>query len=452
MDRLACVDVPALAERAEKAADIRRIDPERAAEILADIDADTHHLTERLRRWSPDVDPHAHRTGTFWLSAAGMDKLFPDREKWAHAIQQSMAEAGFLATVIVGFNRFCTAALAHQAAGVIRVLTDPETERRVAARVPLSQAPIDPKVRDFLAKLGIKTLGQLAKLPPGGLLTRFGKDAHAIQELCAGRAYSPIRPLPPPRKYRASLDFDDPEENSDRLVFAAKTLIAPLLTELAHDGARCAELRLDIAQDRAEPRTDVLRPAEPTLDDRALLRLLHLRLEATPLKAGARSIDVELVATPADARQLSLIARAPRRDRGAQRRAFARLRAEFGNASVARAHLRDAHLPEAQHTWQPLHDLPRQATHTTSRPALIRRMYARPQLLAKTGDDIGPGDWLSQNLGRAVQVFGPYVVCGGWWKNTVDRAYYFIRAERGDMLWVYRDRRRRQWLIHGRVE
>ncbi|HET6611009.1 MAG TPA: hypothetical protein VFG83_03435 [Kofleriaceae bacterium] len=468
MDRLACVDVPALAERALMAADIRRIDPERAAQMLADIDADTQRLTERLRQFSPDVDPHAEGAGSspdgslglFWLSAQGLDKLFPDREKWALAIQRAIAEAGFSASVVVGHGRFTTAALARESPGSIRVLTDLEAERKQAAKVPLARIAIDPEVRDFLAKLGITTLGSLAKLPPGGLLTRFGKSAHAVQELCAGRTFSPLRPIPVARRYRAHIDFDDPEDISERLVFAVKTLLAPLMAEILAAGARVTELVCTFAQNGGDVRTDRIRPADPTRDDRALLRLVHLRLEAQPLCAAARALDVELLTTAADARQLSLIAKRPRRDPRDQRRAFARLRAEFGNTAVVRAHLSDGHLPEAQFHWDATS--PRDARQKHISPKVpegeglrsIRRIYSRPQPLAgaKTGDHIAAGDWLGENLGRAVQIFGPYVVCGGWWQKAVDRAYYFVRAERGDWLWIYRDRRRRRWLIHGKVE
>ena len=32
------------------------------------------------------------------------------------------------------------------------------------------------------------------------------------------------------------------------------------------------------------------------------------------------------------------------------------------------------------------------------------------------------------------------------------RDYYFVETRRGEVLWVYYDRRRRGWFLHGRVE
>jgi protein ImuB len=54
--------------------------------------------------------------------------------------------------------------------------------------------------------------------------------------------------------------------------------------------------------------------------------------------------------------------------------------------------------------------------------------------------------------GPVVRVDGPYVVAGGWWNRPVHREYHFAETRKGDLLWVYYDRMRRRWFLHGRVE
>ena len=65
-----------------------------------------------------------------------------------------------------------------------------------------------------------------------------------------------------------------------------------------------------------------------------------------------------------------------------------------------------------------------------------------------------PDGWLISGFqrGPAIRLRGPYVVSGGWWAREVHREYHFVETERGDLLWVYYDRRRRQWFLHGQVE
>jgi protein ImuB len=36
--------------------------------------------------------------------------------------------------------------------------------------------------------------------------------------------------------------------------------------------------------------------------------------------------------------------------------------------------------------------------------------------------------------------------------REVRRDYYFVETRRGELLWIYYDRRRRGWFLHGRVE
>ena len=44
---------------------------------------------------------------------------------------------------------------------------------------------------------------------------------------------------------------------------------------------------------------------------------------------------------------------------------------------------------------------------------------------------------------------GPHRVSGGWWVRTVERDYYFVTTEAGEILWVFYDRVRRAWYLHG---
>jgi protein ImuB len=54
--------------------------------------------------------------------------------------------------------------------------------------------------------------------------------------------------------------------------------------------------------------------------------------------------------------------------------------------------------------------------------------------------------------GPVVRVWGPYVVAGGWWVRALHREYHFAETRKGELLWVFYDRVRRGWFVHGRVE
>ena len=54
--------------------------------------------------------------------------------------------------------------------------------------------------------------------------------------------------------------------------------------------------------------------------------------------------------------------------------------------------------------------------------------------------------------GPVKQLWGPFTISGGWWLRLQHRDYYFVETRRGDLLWVYHDRTRRRWFLHGTVE
>ena len=127
--------------------------------------------------------------------------------------------------------------------------------------------------------------------------------------------------------------------------------------------------------------------------------------------------------------------------------ALARVKAAFGVDSVTRARLRKAYLPEATFVWEPLTEVyaPKPGSSVHDLP-LIRRFCVERELIS-TGAVMDLGQ-----LGRATRQFGPFRVAGGWWRRRVERDYYFVENEQGQILWVYYDRPRRCWVLHGTVE
>jgi protein ImuB len=410
-------------------------------EITAAVDA----LAAALRATSPSVEPARDRPGSFWLDGAGLAWIFADGDRWARAVDQILSAQGLIGAVVVGFTRFGTYA--------------------VARTVPLDRLDVAPALRDALARLGITTIGQMVRLPGGGILERFGKEAHHLYQLAAGERWDPLVPEPPPDAPDERVLLDDPESDVERLLFSIRAAVDRLLGRLAARRRACAALWLELTlqhfgraeAQRFEKRADCIRPAEPTLDPRTLLRLCHLRLEGAPPAAGVIELRVWADDVAATREQLALFAQRPRRDLGAAAEALARLRAELGDDAVVRPVLRDGHLPEARFGWEPATAIAIPRPRPSPVHLLIRRVLGRPRLLPPASSQVRPGagdGWLLAGLeqGSVVRIDGPYVISGGWWAKESHRDYHFAETRRGDCLWLYFDRRRRRWFQHGAVE
>ena len=421
-------------------------------------------LVDRLRRFSPDVEPCRDEPGIFWLNAAGLSHLHASPRQWADAIVAALQACGFRAAIAVGFTRFGTYAISRTATTATTgqaaaVLGDPATERVLAGQAPLERLGIDPALRDGLQKLGVGTVRAFLQLPPAGIRRRFGPEAARLQRLAAGDLWVPLQPLRVQDPLVARHDLDDPETDVSRLLFSIKRLLNRVLVMIAARREALAELTLHLRLDRTGAHTERIRPAAPTMDAAQLLNLVRLRLEALALRAGVIEMRVTARAVRTTTAQQGLFVERPRRDLAAANRALARIRAEFGDDVVVRARLVEAHLPEARFAWELLETAPRSASAPCStagdgacRP-LVRRIHARPLPLPPRPRH-EPDGWLLRGgvTGHVEDLAGPYLVSGGWWRSAVHREYYFARMRDGDMLWIYYDQPRRRWCWQGQVE
>ena len=103
-------------------------------------------------------------------------------------------------------------------------------------------------------------------------------------------------------------------------------------------------------------------------------------------------------------------------------------------------------------------------TRATDRPlSLVRRLLTRPAVLPPRPRH-EPDGWLLAGMiaGPVRRSVGPYVLSGAWWgtppgeesgtASGVHREYHFAETARGDLFWVFHDRRRRRWYLQGTVE
>lgn len=426
-------------------------------------------LTSRLMRFTPEVEPSAQEPGVFWLNGTGLQRLYASAQKWAYAIHKALRADGFTVNLAVGFTRFGSYAIAKTREGVT-VLRDPVEEKNAAREVALNRLNIEPVFRDMLFKLGIKTVGGLLTLPPGGLRERFGKEAHRLYRMAAGDLWLPLDPQAPEEPARQRYIFDDAENDTTRLLFLIKQLLHPLLATLAARHQALVALWLSLLIDHGDWVKESLRPATPTLDAAQVLDLVRLRLESLQLAAGVIEVELHAESCAATSEQLRLFAEKPKRDLDAANRALARLRAEFGNESVVYAKLTNGHLPEARFSWEPLTQvkLPKNVLNPSvtleagsaerlnvlNSPVLVRRIFTKPIRLAGGPYHSHEDGWLilGPKHGTIEKLTGPYVFAGGWWRREIQREYYYAETRADDVLWLYYDRVRRRWFWQGDVE
>jgi protein ImuB len=326
----------------------------------------------------------------------------------------------------------------------------------MAASVPLDRLAVSPRLRDELASLGVRTLGEFMALPGPELRVRFGPEAERLHARGRDDDWAPMqaRALVDPVRERKQLD--PPEFDVARLLFAIKPVLERLLAQLADRGMAMSALHLRLHLDHADGHEQRLEPAAPTLDSMQVLDLLRLRIDALALAAAVEELELELEGRRTDPRQIALFRAQVRRDLEAGNRALAQLRAALGPEAVTRAQLRAAHLPEARFSWQPTAELrfpdPANMQVEGELPPRARRLLRRPERLPARAR-IEPDGWvIDPRWGPIEQLHGPYRASGGWWVREVERNYYFAQTRVGAVLWIFYDRPRRRWFLQGWME
>jgi len=454
----------------------------------AQIDAAVAAITATLRSHTPHVEPSREEAGVFWLDASGLASLYTSVDAWTLAAWRALRKDGYDASIVTGFTRFGTYALARASRRRAFVCQSEDEERRLAGEVALERLGIDPKLRDALQRLGVRTIGQFAGLPADGIRRRFGQEAWQLHRRTRGDAWDPLVPLPPEEACNCSLILDDPVVDRGIILFLVRRLLTRLIEPLAarEQGVAAVTVTLHRSLRRAAAPVElVVRAAEATLDEAVLMDLVRLRLEAAarqqPAAASIIEIEVEAEAVAAGREQLRLFHERSRRDLAAGARALARLRAEFGEGSVVRAVLRQGHLPEACYAWERADKVIEPSPRVVLLRPLVRRIHdhaaALPPKPFRERDDCWiespAGDSHARSApphqsavrdhqhghvvrhdthGRVEHMSGPFVVSGGWWNREIHREYHYASTDNGEILWVYFDRRRRRWFLTGRIE
>jgi protein ImuB len=416
------------------------VSPAQVSEVSAE-------LLQGLQTFSPRVEPFAEM-GAFFIDPEGLRRLYGGYRNWATSIHRYLRARHWQSSVSIGFHRHRALAVAMSRKGV-SILQSPTQERELSNQTPLVEFTLPGEVCENLAALGIETLGEFLGVPAGELRSRFGEKASALHDRFADGLQLPIQPHALEEPASISFQVDPPDKDQTRLLFAIKGALHSLLHQVRARGEAVQSLELSLHLERAPLHREHVEPASPTLDLMLLLELIRLRLGETSLQGAVEEVELRANTLRAHAEQEALPGHQARRDMSAAHRALARIRAAYGEQAVTKATVREAHLPEASFHWEPIqHARIGEREGAPAVSSMIRRVYARPKPLSPRlpkQPEAGP----SLRERSIEHMYGPYRVSGGWWKRLVERDYYYAETGDGDLLWLFYDRPRKRWFLHG---
>jgi DNA polymerase-4 len=129
-----------------------------------------------------------------WLDITGCEAICGTPLEAAASIRARVrSEIGIAASVGIGVNKMVAKVAADQSKpdGLLEVR--PGTEAAFLAPLPLRNLPmLGPTLEKRLHRLGVKTLGEVAALPPSVLTSLFGRQGRILAQRCRGIDATPV--------------------------------------------------------------------------------------------------------------------------------------------------------------------------------------------------------------------------------------------------------------------
>ncbi len=428
----------------------RQIEEEKAAYALA---------VEIAERFSPHVEAiasplneyaEAHRPEVvLLLDSSETGTLFGAAESYAQRLYRELREAGF--TTGIGMAPNAEAALMLARSGEKVVCADRHSVRGRLARLSVALLLCETKTLAALNRWGIRTLGELAALPETALISRLGQRGRRLQQLAKGEADHLLVPEEPEFTLSETTALDSPLELLDSLLFVLSPMLEAILRKAMDRAYALRSVRLTLHLERGEPHSLELRPATPTQNREALLKLLNLELQAHPPQAGIVSVTLEAAPAQPQTSQRGLFqAQFPEPDK--LELLLARLRSIAGEDNVGSPQLQNSHGKDA-FTMKPFR--PTQHVNLEEKPPSSRlavRVFRPPQFVRVScrGNQPRSMFWQGSRFVFA-SCAGPWHSSGSWWDGQAwdTDLWDVVTAEPVQALRLRQDHASRAWFVVG---
>ena len=312
-----------------------------------------------------------------------------------------------------------------------------------------------------LARLGCKTLGDIRRLPRGGLSRRFDKGLLGAMDRAYGLQPEAHNWVELPDFFHARLELMSRTELAPALLFGARRLLLQMGGWLAARHCGTTAFTLKWAHDAMRSRDAgqggelTVRTAAPMRDVEHLCRLLAENLAKVQLLAPVGDLELIAVDVVSLEEKSASFLPDPAQAGESLQWVLERIAARLGPERVLRPVLTDDHrlewmqmwqptpLPQPRKSWVPV-DLP-QPSWVLTVPLKLATRGPRPMY-----------------QGVLLMLTGPHRVEGGWWHRLgegesattahVQRDYWVALSEHAGVLWIFQERLASEetaWYLHG---
>jgi protein ImuB len=375
------------------------------------------------------------------------------------ALADTMTAAWLLAHAQAGITIIETGqaatALASLPLSILKTLSDLDVR-------PRSRAGNADVLLATLARWGLDTLGDFARLPRAEVRTRLGISGARWQRAARGEDDTPLVPTGDVPEFRERVDLEWPVEGLEPLAFVLGRVCERVSASLEHADRGAVAIRTQLHLVTRETFVRTLRLPAPMRDARVLRTLILLDFESHPPPAAIDAVDVTLDVAPGRIEQGSLLTGAVPAPEGLST-LLARLGALVGESRVGAPVLVDTHDARAVGiTPFSVNQRPKTTAvwaHPSREDVMGLRRFRRPIAAGVTVERGAPVRVApaARRLtgGQVVACAGPWRTSGQWWslaRADWDRDEWDVELAGGGCYRLARDRGTGCWAIEGELD
>ena len=255
----------------------------------AEVEEEWERLLRRLEDGGLAVE--SAEPGCAYFETRGIERLAGGLEP---ALRRALDAVGpeWEPRVGAASRRFAALAAATVAPPGHTVVVDDGETRLFLEPLPLHLLPLGSERREELAELGVKRLGELARLPAAAVADRLGTDGAKAWRLANAEDDGGVEPRRPPAELAETLSFPEPIANELTLGRALVALLERLLARPERAGRAPRQLALSAKLVGGGSWRSSLTLREPTAEPDRLRLALAPRLAELPAPTAELRLEL----------------------------------------------------------------------------------------------------------------------------------------------------------------
>jgi len=377
--------------------------------------------------------------------------LFQGLEPLLDLLQQTLQSSGHRYHAGLGHTPLAALILCRQHDDLLSLISyTPDSPRyqQTLSQQTLASLPLPDKLRTALQAPGFRTLADLQNLPAGALGKRHGNLLLDWLARLWGDKPDPRADIAPPIRFRAEMEFSDPVEHCQGLLFPAQRLLSQLEYFLRQRQQNTRALRWWLI-DQHQAHRLIIRRATAGADVSLWLDLTRRRFEQVQLDSGILKLVLECARPGTSQAQSDQLFSDPHARPDASH-LLDRLQA------LPRLHLswlqeQDDFLPENTQKMIPTGRYRKQRANPTPDIATEDRLQKpEPLWLLDTPCRLQQRQQTLLWRGAPLEILpGEYRLSLEWWQQLTRRRYAIARHPRGLCCWIFFDEQAQHWYLHG---